>query len=143
MGSTGSTTKARFTLSRGLRHLGVGVLFIALLALFAPACLSPTLPLPPPEMPSSMHPSSTGQGLWTIAGDCDPGALVTVFNERTGQGAVVEDREKTGRYSVLIRAEVCDLAWVKQELGQDVSLRTTFEIEERSINVPVGPSVCH
>jgi hypothetical protein len=126
---------------RGLQ-VALTTVILALLAIFAPGCLSPTLPLPPPVEPDSIHPSQTAPGYWTISGECDPGALITVFNEKTGKGAVVEDRERTGRYSVLLQADLCDLAWVKQEAGEETSARTTFVIEERSINGPGDPGAC-
>jgi hypothetical protein len=114
----------------------------ALAALVGSACLSPTLPLPPPDAPTSIHPSATGENIWAVTGDCDPGAIVTVFNEVTGKGAVVEDRDMTGTYTVLIEASLCDLAWVKQETGLDTSSRTTFVIEDVSSALPTDPSAC-
>lgn len=130
----------------GRRSLFAGALraslLAALAALVGSACLSPTLPLPPPDAPKSIHPSAAGEDMWAVTGDCDQGAIVTVFNEVTGEGAVVEDRDMTGTYTVLIKASLCDLAWVKQEVGLDSSSRTTFVIEDVTAALPTDPSAC-
>jgi hypothetical protein len=96
------------------------------------SCLSPTLPLPPPEQPEVIRPSVTTTGSWEISGTCLAGAIVTVFNEETGRGVVIEDRNNTGRYRVELAADFCDFAWVSQELNQEDSARTTFVIQERT-----------
>ena len=76
---------------------------------------------------------------WSLVrGDVD----VTVFNERTGEGAVVEDRENTGLFSVVIEAEPCDFAWAKQEDGQDTSGRTNFTVQEKSQDLLDDPNAC-
>lgn len=116
------------------------LLVTGLFALLFSACLSPTLPLPPPDV-NSMHQAQTA-GSWTISGTCLTGAIVTVFNERTGKGAVVEDRENTGFFSVTIQADPCDVAWAKQEEGQDTSARTTFTVQEKSQDLLEDPSAC-
>jgi len=105
-------------------------------------CLSPTLPMPPPDAPDSIAPLSATPGRFTIAGSCIAGALVVVFNERTGEGSVVEDRDADGRYEVEIDAELCDLAWVSQKVGEDESAPTTFVVQDRTPSGPVDPSAC-
>lgn len=117
------------------------VLVAALGALFGPACASPTLPLPPPSV-SSIHPSDANGTLWTITGDCVPGALVTAFNETTGEGRVVEDRDLTGRFAIPLKGSLCDLGWVKQEQSTEPSSRTGFVIAERDENGPIDPGAC-
>ena len=112
-------------------------------ALAIASCVSPTLPLPPPEEPDVIHASTTITGTWEVSGTCLAGGLVTVFNERTGRGVVIEDRANTGRYRVDLKADPCDLGWVAQELGQDTSARTTFVIQERTSAGPVDLSACH
>lgn len=129
------THRRRSALLRAL-----GLLVTALTALLFSACLSPTLPLPPPDV-NSMHPAAA-PGYWTVSGSCLTGAIVTVFNERTGKGAVVEDRENTGFFSVAIEADPCDFAWVKQEEGQETSARTTFTIQEKSQDLLDDPNAC-
>lgn len=104
------------------------------------ACVSPTLPLPPPETPGTIQ--AAGDGLWRISGFCSPGALVTVLNEDTGAGVVVEDREGDGRYAVELEAEECDLASVSQANEEGLSGDTTFVIFETSVAEPGDPSIC-
>lgn len=113
----------------------------ALGVLSGSACLSPTLPLPPPEKPDVIE-NDASTGFWTISGDCNAGAIVMVFNENTGEGAVIEDRDGNGRYKVTIKGDLCDMGWVKQESGLDTSSRTTFTIEERTSAGPVDPAAC-
>jgi hypothetical protein len=110
------------------------------------ACLSPTLPLPPPEEPGTIRPSSDHDGFWVISGDCYAGALVTVFNDRTRKGAVVEDTDQDGRYSVEIEADLCDLILLSQEVvtednGLETSGQTGFVMEERESGTVVN-DVC-
>ncbi|MDI1451214.1 hypothetical protein [Polyangium sp. 6x1] len=131
--------------ARGARVMGRRSLFRLFAAAFLvalPGCLSPTLPLPPPEAPDTISPQAATPGMWTISGSCLQGAIVIVFNERTGAGSVVEDRDGDGRYEVTIEAEVCDLAWVAQDLGEDESARATFVVQERTPSGPIDPSAC-
>jgi len=122
------------------RRACLGLLATAWVAVLG-GCLSPTLPLPPPEPPDTITPQATN-GRWTISGSCLQGALVTVFNEDTGVGAVVEDRDRDGRYEVEIEAELCDFAWVEQTIGEDVSARTTFVVQDLTPSGPSDPSAC-
>ncbi|MFT3770802.1 MAG: hypothetical protein QM820_35715 [Minicystis sp.] len=78
----------------------------AALALPTASCLSPTLPLPPPEQPSTI--TAGVDGTWDVFGACHPGAMVTVFNEKTGLGVVFEDRALSGSYHVTIAGAECD-----------------------------------
>ena len=118
-------------LVRMVRRALLGVLFaVGLAALVGGGCLSPTLPIPPPDVPDSLHETSAGH--WQVAGDCTPGARVTVLDVRTGRGAVVEDLTRAGRYVVELEAQACDLAWVMQEVDEEQSGQTGFRIGERS-----------
>ena len=63
------------------------------------ACLSPTLPLPPPEPADTMRPSDA-EGKWLISGNCTPGARVSVFNERTQRGVIEDDVDGNGRFGL-------------------------------------------
>ncbi|XXX82758.1 hypothetical protein WMF30_28605 [Sorangium sp. So ce134] len=102
------------------------------------ACLSPTLPLPPPEPADTMRPSTSQEGVWEISGNCAPGARVSLFNERTQRGVIEEDTDENGRYHLEIEAELCDVLLVWQELegnGGDESAAQTFVVEERT---PLG-----
>ena len=105
------------------------------------ACLSPTLPLPPPGEPESIQPADT-EGEWVVSGTCVPGALVTVFNQETGRGAVVEDIDNSGRYSLVIDGTRCDAAWIAQETGEDASPHTVFVLQETTGSLPEDNGAC-
>ncbi|AUX43836.1 hypothetical protein SOCE26_052920 [Sorangium cellulosum] len=124
-------------LRRAALHLA---LVLALLLLAGAACLSPTLPLPPPEPADTMRPSATAEGVWQISGNCMAGARVSVFNQRTQRGVIEDDVDGNGRYHVEIEAEPCDTLFVWQELiddgdGQEQSESQAFLVEERT---PLG-----
>jgi hypothetical protein len=135
---TAGPAEPRFSSRRGLFSL---VLVAFLSVLLGSACLSPTLPLPPPSV-TSIHASEAADGTWSITGDCIPGAIVTAFNEVTGKGAVVEDRDMTGRFTIPIKATLCDLGWVKQEQDADLSTRMTFVVQDLTESGPTDPSAC-
>jgi hypothetical protein len=115
--------------------------FAAVSFLAFAGCVSPTLPLPPPDAPDGFS-VETATGEWTVTGTCLQGALVTVFNEDTGEGSVIEDRDLDGRYEVRIQAQRCDSGWVQQTIGQDVSAPTTFVVAEKVNGLPVDPQAC-
>jgi len=130
-----------------LRRAALRLAAVLAAALLAGAgCLSPTLPLPPPDEPGTVRPSTETAGVWEISGDCYEGALVTVFNDRTRKGAVVEDSDRNGRYTVEIEAELCDLILISQEVvtedsGLETSGTNSFVIEER-VSGTVVNDVC-
>lgn len=113
---------------------------LAALAVTAASCLSPTLPLPPPSAPDTI--ASTGSNLWVVAGTCSPGALVTVMNSRTNRGAVVQDVNNTGSYSVTIAGLQCDAAWVEQSDNDGNSSETSFVLQAYQNGIPVDPNAC-
>lgn len=101
------------------------------------ACLSPTLPLPPPEVPDTIRPSAEREGMWQIGGHCIPGARVNLWNERTHRGVFADDTDRNGRYLLDIEAEPCDTLLVWQELasdgnGEEASAPRSFIVEERT-----------
>jgi hypothetical protein len=104
-------------------------------ALAGTSCLSPTLPLPPPDVDSVTESAEAGR--WQISGTCKPGALVTVMNDATGEGVVYEDRSESGHWFVELPAELCDPAWVSQEYGTQESARTNFVVDE-TFDEPAG-----
>lgn len=122
-------------LRRRLRSLG-----IALLPALALSCLSPTLPLPPPEEPSSMAPGA--DGTWTIFGSCLEGAQVVAVNEATGRGAVFVDRDRGGRYSLTVEGEACDVVILSQSLGDEDSGETRIVLQATENGLPTDPSAC-
>lgn len=114
----------------------------AIVAVFgAGACLSPTLPLPPPELPQNLH--DRGDGVWSVQGSCIAGAEVIVLNDSTGLGAVVVDLDQTGGYYVEIKASACDFITVQQLIGTEESAETGFVLEPLTNGIPDGPSTCN
>ncbi len=119
---------------RSLFHLA----FAAALLFAGASCLSPTIPLPPPDEPDNIQPLS--DELWAIGGVCTPGAVVTIFNENTGEGVIVEDRDQIGRYHVELQGTLCDLVRITEEVSSETSLPTTFVLEPGP--PPKADSVC-
>ena len=101
------------------------------------ACLSPTLPLPPPEEPDSIIASSE-EGVWEVRGTNTPGAVVLVKNLNTGVIAGAEDKDADGRYFVRITGSVCDGAEVSEIVGTDTSGTTFFVLEGLIAGEPAG-----
>ncbi|WP_437594548.1 hypothetical protein [Sorangium sp. So ce1000] len=120
---------------RAALHLAVA---LAISLLSGAACLSPTLPLPPPEPADTIRPSADREGVWQISGNCSPGARVSLFNERTQRGVIEDDTDGNGRYHIEIEAQLCDtlLVWQKLEgTGGEESEAQSFLVEERT---PLG-----
>jgi hypothetical protein len=115
---------------------------LAAFATMAASCLSPTLPLPPPDAPESISgPNSTG--LWQISGNCVAGAIVSVFNTNTGRGEEEEDLANTGTYSVTIAGTECDIVSVEQATTAGAaSESTTFTLQAVSSGEAVNPNAC-
>ncbi len=105
---------------------------IAVLGLGWAACLSPTLPLPPPEVPDAIA-MSTEQGVWEVRGSNTPGSVVLVKNLSTGVIAGTEDKDSNGRYLVRIAGALCDRAEVYEIIGTDTT-DTTFFVLETVVN---------
>jgi hypothetical protein len=104
-------------------------------ALAAPGCLSPTLPLPPPEVPDEVRNVESG---WLVAGACDEHSLVTVLNERLGSGEVVTCRD--GHYAVTIDGKKCDVGSVTEEIDTDLSPSTEFLLQNVAAGSPLDNS---
>jgi hypothetical protein len=109
-------------------------------ALLGASCLSPTLPLPPPDVESIQD---AGRMQWTIAGSCTPGAVVSVFNETTNKGVLVEDVDRSGKFVVTLTGDLCDLGWVSQVVGTETSVEEHFVLEPQSPNDTSASSDCH
>lgn len=104
------------------------------LALAAPACLSPTLPLPPPEEPDGIELAE--DGLWHVRGSCTPGAMVLVQNLATGAIDGIEDKNADGRYFIRVPGELCDPAEVFEVIDDTTSDRTFFLLEPKGDGLP-------
>ena len=120
------------------RFTSAALAFGFVVATAVSGCLAPTLPLPPPESPDLVAEAAQGQGYWDVGGFCVPGATVTIVNDRTGRGAVVEDRAGSGRYRATIEADECDLALVQQEVDGELSGETSFTVTETENGSPTG-----
>ena len=112
----------------------------AALALAPGACLAPTLPLPPPDEPESV--GAFGEGQWELRGSVSPGATVVGVVERTGRGAVVEDRDGDGRYVLIVEAQLCDVVDVWQQDGEETSASTRVVLQEIENGRAVDPDAC-
>lgn len=119
------------------RHLLAAAL---VLTTIVGGCLSPTLPLPPPEAPRAIQQGANGT--WTVAGDCVPGALVTVFVERTGIGTVVEDRDADGFYAAEVEGARCDVVRIWQDDGDESSASLQVVLQAVENGAPLDDSEC-
>ena len=116
-------------------------LAFAVMAVAPVGCLSPTLPLPPPEISTITQASEAGQ--WEISGDCSAGAIVTVLDERTGIGQVFEDLHQTGSFTVTIEGAQCDTVQVwEEDADQDLSSGNTYTLQPTLDGEPSNPMLC-
>ena len=106
---------------------------IALLVLSG-ACLSPTLPLPPPAEPDQITLSETGT--WDVRGGCTAGSTVLIQNVSTGVIFGAEDKDFNGRYFVQVEGEACDVAELIEISDSHVSSPTYFVLEPVTTSVP-------
>jgi hypothetical protein len=111
------------------------VLLWAVPGLFAAACLSPTLPLPPPAVPEVQQ---IGQGQYQLTGSLPVPGTVLVLNQRTriikGQGDVLD------LYQMVVTAAPGDAMVIWYESGNDKSDERPFVIDQ-SLSPPpdAGP----
>ena len=76
------------------------------LGIVVTSCLSPTLPLPPPNRPNVDGPDSTGNV--TLSGNVVPGATVYANNLDTGNSAGQKTDPQSGAYRFKIGASIGD-----------------------------------
>jgi hypothetical protein len=95
-----------------------------LAALCLASCLSPTLPLPPPDRPDVSAPD--GNGLVRIQGIAAPKAEVIAWNHANNvlAGQVTDE---SSRYDFTIKAEVNDFIelWYMQGSDESQTIRLT------------------
>ena len=116
---------------------------ITAITLATSSCLSPTLPLPPPEQPDNIQPGAPA-GTWRVSGRCNAGATVLVINEKTGLGVIVEDRTQSGNYTVTLAGAQCDLASVRESFSDGLEAGpTTFTLAARMPGDPTDNPLCH
>ncbi|WP_394838395.1 hypothetical protein LVJ94_15945 [Pendulispora rubella] len=120
---------ARLSLQRIVRRFSAA--FFALLVLAFVACASPTLPLPPPAIPSV---SQAGEGQYRLRSEhgVEPNAIVVIINHNSALSG--DDRvdgteaDAQGTWEAVIPANPGDFLDVKQEFGTMGSPLTTFQI---------------
>jgi hypothetical protein len=101
-------------------------------------CLSPTLPLPPPDEPQV---ESAGQGLVSLSGRVPkPNAPVIAVNNDTGAYAG-DDADEAGRYWFQIAAEPGDHMEIWYLDGNDRSDDRVFEIPRFELEAMAPPAV--
>lgn len=91
---------------------------VAALAVPLAACLSPTLPLPPPGAPDVSAVDKDGNV--TLTGTANANALVYAYNDRSGGGAIAT-ADADGAYKAKLAAQLGDQIEVWQEVGNDRS----------------------
>jgi hypothetical protein len=89
---------------------------------FLASCLSPTLPLPPPDPPTDV--TDAGDGYWQIRGDCPPGVpvIVRIAGELYGE----DDDDQDGRYFIEVPGDYCQFAEVFFIADDTVTTSTGF-----------------
>lgn len=92
----------------------------------AVSCLSPTLPLPPPNRPNIEGPDSTGNV--TLSGRVLPGANVYADNLVTGASAGQRADTQTGEYRFRIAAQVGDDMVLFYKYDSEFSDRLNFTV---------------
>lgn len=105
-------------------------LFYVLVTLVV-ACASPTLPLPPPEIPTMTNGSTAGT-IHLSGANAEPGALVVVLNDNAGpvNRGVESDVIADGTWSANIVAKNGDVLTITQQFGRTVStpLKLTVKV---------------
>ncbi len=94
-------------------------------ALLASACLSPTLPLPPPSKPVIDGPDAEGNV--TLTGTVTSRATVYALNIGTGEGRF-QVTGQDGAYAIVIPAQKGDELSVWYALGTDDSPSVVFRV---------------
>jgi hypothetical protein len=100
-------------------------ILLAACALWVSACLSPTLPLPPPSKPTIDGPDS--QGNVTLTGSVQPRATVYALNIATNEGRFLVTGAD-GAYVIVIPAQSGDELSVWYSLGTDDSPSVVFRV---------------
>src|SRR5690242_181318 len=100
-------------------------LFCVAAALAAVACLSPTLPLPPPSEPTVSGPDETG--VVHLSGRVRPAAWVFAI-DRANEEGVFQKAEADGSYELELRAAVGDEIVMWYEADGEGSEALTFTL---------------
>jgi hypothetical protein len=108
------------------------LLQLGLLASFA-ACLSPTLPLPPPEAPTvEASTDADYRKLVAGCGGAEPNAIIVIINANTAVAndlAVSGSRaDDCGAWDALVYAHTGDTLNITQEFGNTESTPTAVQV---------------
>jgi hypothetical protein len=101
-------------------------LFCVAAALAAVACLSPTLPLPPPSEPTVSGPDETGTV--RLSGRARPTAWVFAMDRANQEGAF-KQAAGDGSYELELRAEIGDEIVMWYELDGEGSEALNFTLK--------------
>jgi hypothetical protein len=101
-------------------------------ALGVPACLSPTIPLPPPEVPDTLQ---VGEGRYRLRGALPFVAAVNVRNKRTG---VLTGRWDVLQYDFEVLAEATDTMVIWYQTDVEISSAVEFRMDRTNPIVDDG-----
>jgi hypothetical protein len=112
----------------GARSLGRRALFavLALAVLLPSACLSPTLPLPPPSRPDTIE-GPDQNGYVRLTGTVAPNSRANAMNRRTSSG-VFDDTADDGHYDMMLQALAGDEIVLWYTLQGENSQAVRFQI---------------
>jgi hypothetical protein len=99
---------------------------LALAVLLPSACLSPTLPLPPPNRPDTIE-GPDPNGYVRLAGTVAPNSRANAMNRRTSSGGF-DDAGDDGRYEITLQALPGDQIVLWYMLQGENSQSVRFEI---------------
>ena len=104
-----------------------------LLAFCAVGCLSPTIPLPPPDPDEVSVSSPDDFGLVTVKGKVLEEVYVSCLNERTDEGVITKSGPE-GYFDLKIAAQVKDALTLWLTMGAEIGIPTTVVVpsEEES-----------
>jgi hypothetical protein len=107
--------------------------FLLAVGVLGGGCLSPTLPLPPPEIPTQQMISSTQVALTSGCGGVQNSARVQVVNASEaapggGQIGVVEQATGCGSWSAMIFARTGDVLQITQSTDSEDGLPLTVHV---------------
>jgi hypothetical protein len=100
---------------------------------FAVACASPTLPLPPPSIPSISQTDATHVTLSSVRG-VEANAIVVIYNRNPAvslqQRVTGVEADAEGTWTQVIVASDGDIVDITQEFGTTQSPPTTIQIQQ-------------
>src|ERR1700689_3080214 len=100
---------------------------------FVVACASPTLPLPPPSIPSLSRTDSTHVTLSSVGG-VEANAIVVIYNRNPNvslqERVTGVQADTNGSWTQTIVASLNDVVDITQEFGTTQSPPTTVQIQQ-------------